>query len=606
MLAGRSLPHAVMMMIPEAYAGPRRPARRPQGLLRLPLVPDGAVGRPRRGRASPTAASIGATLDRNGLRPGRWLETKDGWVVLGSETGDAATCARRTSSAWAACSRASSSSSTSSEGRIVDDEEVKREVATQQPYGEWFERAASCTSTTSRARRRRRRRPSCRRASAQLAFGYSQEDLRVLLAPMAREGRGADRLDGQRRRAGRALATSAPPLFNYFKQLFAQVTNPPIDPIREAIVMTLGTGVGAERNLLDETPEHAHQLVDGPADPAQRRARDAAPGRPPTSSRRTRSTSPGRSPRARTACAARWPTRLRRGRRRARRRRQHPDPLRPRASAPSARRSRRCWPSPPCTTTSCARARACSAGLVLESGEPREVHHFATLIGYGAQRDQPVPDVRVASTSSSPTAASPASTTPTRPSAASSRRIGKGLLKTISKMGISTIQSYCGAQIFEAVGLEHDADRPPLHRHRVADRRHRPRRPRAGDARPPRARRGPAAHDDLLPVGGVYAWRRDGEHHMWNPETIALLQHAGARQRRRAADSTTSTRGWSTRTPRAARRCAGCCKFRERPRGRVAARRGRARQGDRQALRHRRDVARLDLHARRTRRWRSR
>ena len=168
---------------------------------------------------------------------------------------------------------------------------------------------------------------------------------------------------------------------------------------------------------------------------------------------------------------------------------------------------------------------------MLESGEPREVHHFATLIGYGASAinpyllfdtvDELVAEGRVAGIDD-----------PDEAQRNIVKAIGKGLLKTISKMGISTIQSYCGAQIFEAVGLERDARRPPLHRHRVADRRHRPR--RAGRRRRSTATRAPtrARLDDLLPVGGVYAWRRDGEHHLWNPETIALLQHAVRAPRR--------------------------------------------------------------------------
>ena len=144
-LAGRSLPHAVMMMIPEAYARPRRPARRPQGLLRLPLVPDGAVGRPGGGRASPTAASIGATLDRNGLRPGRWLETKDGWVMLGSETGvlDDRAAERRAQGPPAAGqalprrprARAGSSRTRRSSARSPR----------QQPYARVVRRATSCS-----------------------------------------------------------------------------------------------------------------------------------------------------------------------------------------------------------------------------------------------------------------------------------------------------------------------------------------------------------------------------------------------------------------------------------------------------------------------------
>ncbi len=286
------------------------------------------------------------------------------------------------------------------------------------------------------------------------------------------------------------------------------------------------------------------------------RARAAAPGRLGVFESRTLDITwpvaegPGRARGRRRA-------RLRRGRRGARRRRQHPDPLRPRASGPSARRSRRCSRSPPCTTTSCARARACRPGLVVESGEPREVHHFATLIGYGASAVNPYLMFE-----------SLAELVERRPRAGRRRRrrrprrnvvkgIGKGLLKTISKMGISTIQSYSGAQIFEAVGL--GPGWSTAHFTGTAS--------RIGgigldvlaqrDARPPRARLPAQADDDLLPVGGVYAWRRDGEHHMWNPETIALLQHAvrhgGAPDLRgvRAARQ----RGRRARAPR----CAGCC-----------------------------------------------
>ena len=221
----------------------------------------------------------------------------------------------------------------------------------------------------------------------QRAFGYSQEDLRVLLAPMALDG--AEPIGSMGNDLSLAvLSDQAPPLFSYFKQLFAQVTNPPIDPIREEIVMSLATSLGNERNLFDETPEHAHKLLldqpillnreletlrhvdhdvytartiditwpvaEGPAgmddgDRAhlpRRRAR-----RSPKAS--TSSSSP-------TACSAR-----------------------------AARRSPRCWRSPPSTTTSCSRARACAPGIIVESGEPREVHHFATLIGYGASAINP-------------------------------------------------------------------------------------------------------------------------------------------------------------------------------------------------------------------------
>ena len=246
------------------------------------------------------------------------------------------------------------------------------------------------------------------------------------------------------------------------------------------------------------------------------------------------------------------------------------------------------------------------AGLVLESGEPREVHHFATLIGYGASAINPYLLLDTRRRAGRRRAACPASTTSTTAQRNVVKAIGKGLLKTISKMGISTIQSYCGAQIFEAVGLERElVDR---HFTGTASRIGGIGAGRARAARRSSATRAASAgdHDDLLPVGGVYAWRRDGEHHMWNPETIALLQHAVAPT---AAQPTATTSTRKLVNEDAARRATlrGLLKFRDCPRTqRLAARRGRAGEGDRQALRHRRDVARLDLDARRTRRSRSR
>ena len=202
---------------------------------------------------------IGATLDRNGLRPGRWLETKDGWVVLGSETGvideppeNVLRKGRLQPGKLFLVDL--------ERGRIVEDGEVKREVATRQPYGEWFERGHRAARRPARAREPAHGAVRSRCGRCQLAFGYTQEDLRVLLAPTA--ARGEEPIGSMGNDLALAvLSDSHPPLFSYFKQLFAQVTNPPIDPIREAIVMSVSTGVGSERNLLDETPEHARQLA---------------------------------------------------------------------------------------------------------------------------------------------------------------------------------------------------------------------------------------------------------------------------------------------------------------------------------------------------------
>src|SRR5689334_21669702 len=255
-LAGRSLPHAVMMMIPEAYENRDDLPEDLKGFyafhscLMEPWDGPAAV-------AFTDGRVIGATLDRNGLRPGRWLETEDGWVVLGSETGvmdgPAAQVLRK-----GRLQPGNIFLVDLDRGRIVEDGEVKREVAGGKPYGEWFEQGiVHLADLHERAPLGERTEPL---PALQRAFGWTQEDLRVLLAPTA--ARGEEPIGSMGNDAALAvLSDREPPLFNYFKQLFAQVTNPPIDPIREAIVMSYGTGVGSERNLLDETSEHAHQLA---------------------------------------------------------------------------------------------------------------------------------------------------------------------------------------------------------------------------------------------------------------------------------------------------------------------------------------------------------
>ena len=517
MLAGRSLPHSVMMMIPEAYQGRHDLTDELKGFYAY----HSCLMEPWDGPAAVCFTNgrvVGATLDRNGLRPGRWMETKDGWVVLGSETGmlniepgNVKRLGRLQPGKLFLVDL--------EQGRIVEDDEVKRDVATQKPYGEWFRRNVVHFNDLEPASARRASELPLRQA--QLAFGYSQEDLKVLMAPMVRNAE--EPIGSMGNDAALAvLSDQRPSLFTYFKQLFAQVTNPPIDPIREAIVMSLGTGVGAERNLLDESPEHAHQLVmdqpvlrnreletlrqvssdvfrshtidiswpvaDGPAGMQARLANvcdeayDAVEAGVNILILSDRAVGPQRSAiPALLAVAAVHHHLVREGTR-----------LR--------------------------------AGLVLESGEPREVHHFATLIGYGASAvnpyvmldtiDELAVQGRIADVAD-----------PDDAERRVVKALGKGLLKTISKMGISTIQSYCGAQIFEAVGLEKT----------LVDRHFTGTASRIGgvgidvlaeEALDRHARAWPGRVDDLLPVGGVYAWRRDGEHHMWNPETIALLQHA--------------------------------------------------------------------------------
>jgi glutamate synthase domain-containing protein 2/glutamate synthase domain-containing protein 1/glutamate synthase domain-containing protein 3 len=518
MLSGRSLPHAAMMMIPEAYADRDDLPDHLKGFYAF----HSCLMEPWDGPAAVCFTDgrvVGATLDRNGLRPGRWCETKDGLVMLGSETGmlpvapeDVKRLGRLAPGKLFLVDL--------EQGRIVADDEVKEQVATKQPYGEWYERnvvhfdeldPAHVTMTGVEPGHLRR-----------LAFGYSQEDLRVLIAPMA--AKGEEPIGSMGNDAALAvLSDQHPPLFSYFKQLFAQVTNPPIDPIRESIVMSLGTGVGAELNLLAETPEHAHQLVmDQPIlrnqelETLRHVSHDIFSAETIDITWPVADGAEGMTRALAEVCDA--------------------------ASAAIAAgvnvlilsdrgvKSDRA-PIPALLAVAAVHhhlvreGTRLRAGLVLESGEPREVHHFATLIGYGASAinpyllldtvDELVADGRVADVDN-----------PDEAEKHVVKALGKGLLKTISKMGISTIQSYCGAQIFEAVGL----DKLLIDKHFTGTAS------RIGgigievlaqEALDRQARAYPsAAPDDLLPVGGVYAWRRDGEKHMWNPETIALLQHS--------------------------------------------------------------------------------
>ncbi len=528
MLAGRSLPHAVMMMIPEAYRSREDLPEELKGFyafhscLMEPWDGPAAV-------AFTDGRVVGATLDRNGLRPGRWMITKDGHVVLGSEAGlldvpagEIVRLGRLQPGKLFLVDL--------EQGCVVDDGEVKRRISSQQPYGEWYARNAvrfaelppSEQVTLSGQPLRRR----------QQAFGYSQEDLRVLLEPMAREA--AEPIGSMGNDLSLAvLSDQAPPLFSYFKQLFAQVTNPPIDPIREEIVMSLSTSLGTERNLFDETPEHAHKLeleqpilLNRELETLRHISSDVFSSRTLDITWPVADGPEGLGPALERVCAQAHEAiaegvniiilsdRL----------------LGPRRAA-----------IPSLLAVSSVHhhlvreGTRLRAGIVLESGEPREVHHFATLIGYGASAinpyvmletlDELVAQGCIVRAENGATVA----LTPEQAAQNTVKAIGKGLLKTISKMGISTIQSYRGAQIFEAVGLE----RGLIDRHftgtasRIggvglevlaieALQRH----ARAGWAETSRK------PDGLLPVGGVYAWRRDGEHHMWNPETIALVQHA--------------------------------------------------------------------------------
>jgi len=535
LLAGRSLPHAVMMMIPEAYRDREDLPEELKGFYAF----HACLMEPWDGPASVAFTDgrvVGATLDRNGLRPGRWVETTDGHVVLGSESGLLDIPADQIQR-LGRLQPGKLFLVDLERGRIVEDGEVKREVATRRPYGDWYEETSvhfselppSDQVTLSDLPLRLRQR----------AFGYSMEDLRVLLTPTAREG--AEPIGSMGNDLSLAvLSDQAPPLFSYFKQLFAQVTNPPIDPIREEVVMSLATSLGTERNLFGETPEHAHKLaLDQPIllnrelETLRHVSYEEFKARTIDITWPVAQGAAGIEDALARVCAEAHDAIVEGV---------NIIVLSDRVMGPSRA------PIPSLLAVASVHhhlvreGTRLRAGIILESGEPREVHHFATLLGYGASAINPylmletldwlVFDGRITRVGGNGSDGREVSLTPEQAAQNTIKAIGKGLLKTISKMGISTIQSYCGAQIFEAVGLE-----PAL-----IDRHFTGTASRIGgvglevlaiEALERHARAWPTPTSGngvdtsgLLPVGGVYAWRRDGEHHIWNPETIALVQHA--------------------------------------------------------------------------------
>jgi glutamate synthase domain-containing protein 2/glutamate synthase domain-containing protein 1/glutamate synthase domain-containing protein 3 len=516
-LAGRSLPHAIMMMIPEAYQGRDDISPELAGFYAyhqcLMEAWDGPAA-----IAFTDGRVIGATLDRNGLRPGRWLETSDGWVILASETGvleeppesivrkgrlqpgklflvDVENC------------------------RIVPDEEVKRTVASRQPYAEWYRNeVVRLDDLPARPNLACPAQPLRRR---QLAFGYTQDDMKVILAPLARNAEEAIGSMGNDLPLA-VLSDRQPLLYSYFKQLFAQVTNPPIDSIREAVVMSVEASVGSERNLLDETPEHARQLVianpillDEELERLRQVNTDVFHGHTIDTTWPV-ADGPDALEDAVARICAEADSALAAG--------ANILVLSDRAVGPERA------PIPPLLAVAAVHhhlvreGTRLQAGLIVESGEPRSVHSVAVLIGYGAAAVNPYLMLETLAELVDLGWLPPGLTADDAQRRAT-KGIAKGLLKTISKMGISTIPSYCGAQVFEAVGLSKE----------LVDRHFTGTPSRIGgigldvlarETLDRHARAYPGSADGLLPVTGLYAWRREGEFHAWNPDTIALLQHA--------------------------------------------------------------------------------
>ncbi len=517
-MTGRSLPHAILMMIPEPWAGHESMSRELQAFYEY----HSSLMEPWDGPASiafTDGSLIGAVLDRNGLRPSRYCVTKDDLVIMASEVGvldippeDVLVKERLHPGRIFLVDTA--------RGRIVSDEEIKRDLARAQPYAQWLAENLVDIDDLPRA-------PYLAPLShetvlrRQQTFGYTDEDLRVLLAPMAA---GEEPIGSMGTDTSLAVLSDRPRLlYDYFTQAFAQVTNPPLDAIREELVTSMASTIGPEGNLLDPRPESCHQIkieypvIDNDQLAALRHLYH--PGFRSLTLPMTfdpRRDGPGLEwalaglmRRASDALAAGYNILI--------------------LSDRGVDRDHA--PIPSLLATSGVHHHLVREGtrtrcaLVVESGDAREVHHCALLLGYGAGVVNPYLAFETLDDMIRQTLLRGI----THDQAVSNyiTALNKGILKVMSKMGISTLQSYCGAQLFEAVGLEKafvghyftgTASRiAGVGLEVVAEevvRRHR------------RAFGGRAGGRLELDSGGEYQWRRDGEYHLFNPDTVFKLQHA--------------------------------------------------------------------------------
>jgi glutamate synthase (NADPH/NADH) large chain len=531
-LGGRSLPHALLMMIPEPWENHAEMDDKRRAFYQF----HSSLMEPWDGPALITFTDgtvIGAVLDRNGLRPGRYWITADGLVVLASEVGvldiEPARVVRRGRLQPGRIFLADTAS-----GRIVEDEEVKSALAAEHPYQDWLHAGLVHLDDLPD-----RDRPDLLRTAPtaadlltrQRTFGYTEEELRVILAPMAKAG--AEPIGSMGTDTPVAALSARPRLvFDYFTQLFAQVTNPPLDAIREELVTSLASSVGPEHNLLDPTPASCRQIelpfpvigeqdlarlvhinddgnmpgfathvVDGRFDPAGGGAglRDRLAGIC-----------------AEVHAAIEGGARL--------------IILSDRGSEHGL------IPIPSLLLTGAVHHHLIKektrtrVGLIVETGDARETHHIALLVGYGAAAVCPYLAIEtVRDLAASGEIAGPAGH-PIAPDKAERnliKALGKGLLKVMSKMGVSTVASYTGAQIFEAIGLGPEviatcfagtsSRLSGVGFDVLAEEAARRAQVAAGGA---------GLSHRRLEIGGEYQWRREGEPHLFNPETVFKLQHA--------------------------------------------------------------------------------
>jgi glutamate synthase (NADPH/NADH) large chain len=521
---GYPLAHAVMMLIPEAWAGNKSM----DGARRAFYEYHAALLEPWDGPAAiafTDGRQIGATLDRNGLRPARYIVTDDDLVILASESGVLPVPEEKILRKWR-LQPGKMLLIDLEEGRIVEDEEIKQKLAAAEPYEEWLNAAQFKLEELPDLPEEARHRPADagQLLDRQQAFGYTEEDIKFFLEPMARNG--DDPIGSMGADTPIAVLSNKPKLlYNYFKQNFAQVTNPPIDPIREELVMSLVSMIGPRPNLLGRDAG------------AHKRLEVSQPVLTNGDVEKIRAISELVDGAFRTAtiditwAAAEGPEGL--------------------ANA----LTRICYNAtdavladnnililsdratggdriavPALLATAAVhhhlvrQGLRMQAGLVVETGEAREVHHFCVLAGYGAEAINPY---LAFETLEQMRQRAGLTLKPYEVQKNYIKAIGKGILKVMSKMGISTYQSYCGAQIFDAVGLASDfiekyftgtattvegvglkeIAEECVRRHAVAF-------------------GGNPVYRDALDVGGDYAFRLRGEDHAWTPESVSRLQHA--------------------------------------------------------------------------------
>ena len=522
-LSGRSLPHAVMMMIPEPWENHAQmdPATRAFFEYHSTLM------EPWDGPAAMTFTDgtlIGAVQDRNGLRPGRYWVTEDGLVVCASEAGvldiDPASVVAKGRLEPGLFFLVDTA-----QGRIVADVEVMAQLAAQRPYAQWVQENAVHLSQLPDREHVAHSAASVRRR--QRAFGYTEEELKVLLAPMAQHG--AEPLGAMGSDTPVAVLSQRPRLlFDYFTQMFAQVTNPPLDAIREELVTSIGGAIGPEPNLLVDGPEHARKIMlPFPVIDNDQLAKIVHVAKEPSLGFR--------------ATTIRGLYKVDGGGAALEARLEEIFAEVDRAIADgvsflvlSDRNSDAdLAPIPSLLLLSAVhhhtlrRHTRTQISLVVEAGDVREVHHVALLVGYGAAAVNPY--LAMETVEDQARSGYLPGVTPEQAVAHLIKALGKGVLKVMSKMGISTIASYRGAQVFEAIGLSHA----------LVDKYFTGTTSRLGgigldviaaevaarhaDAYPASGNR--QAHQRLA-VGGEYQWRRGGEEHLFDPETVFRLQHS--------------------------------------------------------------------------------